>query len=44
MRVGITGGNGFIGTHIRTLLQQQGDSTLVLDHKSGPKPMMLGDV
>lgn len=44
MRVGITGGNGFIGTHIRTLLHQQGDSTLVLDHKSGPKPMMLGDV
>lgn len=44
MRVGITGGNGFIGTHITRLLHELGHTTLVLDHKNGPGNVMLGDV
>lgn len=44
MRIGISGGNGFIGSQITELLHQRGDTTLVLDHKSGEPNIMLGDV
>lgn len=48
MKVGVTGGNGFIGTHICNELRSRGHEVLVLDHKGrcngAGDPVMLADV
>lgn len=42
MIVGVTGGNGFIGTWVRNVLEANGHSSIVLDHRGHDG--MLGDV
>jgi nucleoside-diphosphate-sugar epimerase len=42
MKIGITGGNGFIGTHVQNEIRRQGHTPFVLDHKTGGD--LLGDV
>lgn len=44
MIVGITGGNGFIGSWIQDELRKRGHKPLVLDHKSRGVNTLLGDV
>lgn len=43
MKVGITGGNGFIGSWIQDELRRRGHTVLVLDHRNNHDGM-LGDV
>ena len=42
MKIGVTGGNGFIGTHVQNEIRKQGHTPFVLDHKSGGD--LFGDV
>ena len=44
MIVGVTGGGGFIGSHLLRELRQRGHTPLVLDHKKRDTTDMLGDV
>lgn len=43
MIVGITGGNGFIGSWVRETLENHGHSVVILDHRGRPGTM-IGDV
>jgi UDP-glucose 4-epimerase len=43
MIVGITGGNGFIGSWVRETLDNHGHSAVILDHRGRPGTM-IGDV
>ena len=44
MIVGVTGGNGFIGSWVQDELRARGHKPLVLDHKSRGGDTLLGDV
>lgn len=44
MIVGITGGNGFIGSWVQDELHKRGHKALILDHKSRGVNTLLGDV
>ena len=47
MKIGVTGGSGFIGSWIKKELQRRGHEVMSLDHKSTNNPVgstMLGDV
>ncbi|NRQ38326.1 NAD-dependent epimerase/dehydratase family protein [Nonomuraea sp. NN258] len=49
MKVGITGGNGFIGRYVCEELATRGHTPLVLDHRTRPEPdlpweVMRGDI
>ncbi|QIS15564.1 NAD-dependent epimerase/dehydratase family protein [Nocardia arthritidis] len=47
MRVGVTGGNGFIGTYVCEELTQRGHEPVVFDHQRRPHArweVMLGDI
>ena len=48
MRIGVTGGNGFIGRYVCEEARERGHEPLVLDHRSGTRSgeyeIMLGDI
>lgn len=44
MKVGVTGGSGFIGSWVVEELKASGHDVLVLDHKGRGENVMLGDV
>ena len=44
MKIGVTGGNGFIGGYIVEEIQRRGHEALILDHKGRGTDSMLGDV
>lgn len=47
MRVGVTGGNGFIGTYVCEALVARGHEPVVFDHLGRPSldwPVMIGDI
>ena len=44
MKILVTGGNGFIGSHLVALLRAKGHETLVFDRAWMEEPVFLGDV
>lgn len=44
MKIGVTGGNGFIGGYIVEEIEARGHEALILDHKSRDGNVLLGDV
>ncbi len=44
MKIGVTGGNGFIGSYIIDEIKARGHEALVLDHKAREGNVLLGDV
>ncbi len=44
MKIGVTGGNGFIGSYIIDEINARGHEALVLDHKAREGNVLLGDV
>ena len=44
MKIGVTGGNGFIGSYIIDEINARGHEVLVLDHKAREGNVLLGDV
>lgn len=44
MKIGVTGGNGFIGGYIVEEIEARGHEALILDHKNRDGNVLLGDV
>jgi nucleoside-diphosphate-sugar epimerase len=44
MKIGVTGGSGFIGSYVCEELQRRGHTALILDHRGRGENSMLGDV
>jgi len=44
MKIGVTGGSGFIGSYVCEELARRGHTALILDHRGRAENGMLGDV
>ena len=44
MKIGVTGGSGFIGSYVCEELKKRGHTVLILDHRGRAENGMLGDV